>query len=406
MSDQRNPVEIEDVLSSIRRLVSQDGQAPRRTGLFRAAEAHAPAPPATETKPEVPDTLVLTPALRVVAAPSGAQPAAQAPDLQPDEIAPDLLADAVPDTLDGSAGGWPSDAAFSSDAGQDGALSLDVVPQDAPAPAAEGPEVEGAALVFDPGWPMPVPPAPDLAAPDLTDEISRLENTIAELEAAVAASDETFEPEQGDPFALSGQAAGLAAAFDVDEPAAVEPSPYGTDTPDLTDPHAGAPAAGAEIVAPDAPEFVPPEPEPASGSAAEAVEWVDPIDPREAELTASDWADEAAAPDESLAEPTAARRLHLADAQSAAPQLVSPPSSYVQMQDVAEQELLDADDAVDSDLLGSGEDTLIDEESLRALVSEIIREELQGTLGERITRSVRKLVRREIARALAGRDLQ
>ena len=47
---------------------------------------------------------------------------------------------------------------------------------------------------------------------------------------------------------------------------------------------------------------------------------------------------------------------------------------------------------------------LIDEEVLRDLVRDILREELQGTLGERITRNVRKLVRAEIARALAARD--
>ena len=38
--------------------------------------------------------------------------------------------------------------------------------------------------------------------------------------------------------------------------------------------------------------------------------------------------------------------------------------------------------------------------ALRELVAEIVREELQGGLGERITRNVRKLVRAEIQRAL------
>ncbi|MGR3466367.1 MAG: hypothetical protein ACU0CI_00690 [Shimia sp.] len=48
---------------------------------------------------------------------------------------------------------------------------------------------------------------------------------------------------------------------------------------------------------------------------------------------------------------------------------------------------------------------LPDEGSLRDLVAEIVREELQGELGERITRNVRKLVRREIHRAMASKDL-
>ncbi len=51
------------------------------------------------------------------------------------------------------------------------------------------------------------------------------------------------------------------------------------------------------------------------------------------------------------------------------------------------------------------DDQLFDDEALRGLVSALIRDELQGELGERITRNVRKLVRREIQRALAARDL-
>lgn len=50
------------------------------------------------------------------------------------------------------------------------------------------------------------------------------------------------------------------------------------------------------------------------------------------------------------------------------------------------------------------EDTVIDENTLRDLVSEIVRQELQGALGERITRNVRKLVRREIHRAMVGQE--
>ena len=49
-------------------------------------------------------------------------------------------------------------------------------------------------------------------------------------------------------------------------------------------------------------------------------------------------------------------------------------------------------------------DPVLDEAAIRALVSEIVRSELQGSLGERITRNVRKLVRREIMRALSVRD--
>ena len=50
--------------------------------------------------------------------------------------------------------------------------------------------------------------------------------------------------------------------------------------------------------------------------------------------------------------------------------------------------------------------TALDEDALRDLVADIVREELQGALGERITRNVRKLVRREIHRALAAQELE
>ncbi|MGR3540458.1 MAG: hypothetical protein ACU0BS_03405 [Hasllibacter sp.] len=52
----------------------------------------------------------------------------------------------------------------------------------------------------------------------------------------------------------------------------------------------------------------------------------------------------------------------------------------------------------------AGEEAVIDEDTLRAIVADVLREELQGALGERITRNVRKLVRREINQALAARE--
>ncbi|MDB5660585.1 MAG: hypothetical protein JWS10_3200 [Cypionkella sp.] len=45
-----------------------------------------------------------------------------------------------------------------------------------------------------------------------------------------------------------------------------------------------------------------------------------------------------------------------------------------------------------------------DEDVLRELVRDMLREELAGKMGERITRNIRKLVRAEIARALATQD--
>lgn len=44
---------------------------------------------------------------------------------------------------------------------------------------------------------------------------------------------------------------------------------------------------------------------------------------------------------------------------------------------------------------------ILDEEALRAVVNAIVHEELQGELGDRISRNLRKLVRREIGLVLA-----
>ncbi|WP_159980390.1 hypothetical protein [Roseobacter cerasinus] len=51
------------------------------------------------------------------------------------------------------------------------------------------------------------------------------------------------------------------------------------------------------------------------------------------------------------------------------------------------------------------DDQVLDEETLQRMISEILRAELQGEMGERITQNLRKMVRREIQRALSTRDL-
>ncbi|PYE84033.1 hypothetical protein [Pseudoroseicyclus aestuarii] len=48
--------------------------------------------------------------------------------------------------------------------------------------------------------------------------------------------------------------------------------------------------------------------------------------------------------------------------------------------------------------------SLIDEDLMRRIVADVVREELRGALGERITRNVRKLVRREVYRVLSAQD--
>jgi hypothetical protein len=47
---------------------------------------------------------------------------------------------------------------------------------------------------------------------------------------------------------------------------------------------------------------------------------------------------------------------------------------------------------------------ILDEEALRGIVNAIVREELQGELGDRIARNLRKLIRREIGQMLDERN--
>ncbi|MEN8888761.1 MAG: hypothetical protein ABF243_07775 [Celeribacter marinus] len=51
-------------------------------------------------------------------------------------------------------------------------------------------------------------------------------------------------------------------------------------------------------------------------------------------------------------------------------------------------------------------DDILDETMLRALVADVLNDELRGPLGERMTRNIRRLVRREVQRALSMRDIQ
>lgn len=46
---------------------------------------------------------------------------------------------------------------------------------------------------------------------------------------------------------------------------------------------------------------------------------------------------------------------------------------------------------------------ILDEEALRNVVNTIVRDELQGELGDRITRNLRKLIRREIGAMIEDR---
>ena len=63
------------------------------------------------------------------------------------------------------------------------------------------------------------------------------------------------------------------------------------------------------------------------------------------------------------------------------------------------------DDFAQDDALDSVGFESLDQHELRSLIVEIVREELRGQLGQKITRNVRKLVRQEIHHSLNARSM-
>lgn len=114
----------------------------------------------------------------------------------------------------------------------------------------------------------------------------------------------------------------------------------------------------------------------------------------DAELVAEDWMEDAAADAVKVQEDEAVEEDE---------SLAVEDSSEENALDDGEVELEELE-AGATDGLADFEDNILDEDALRDMVTEIVREELSGDLGERITRNVRKLVRREIHRALMTRD--
>lgn len=127
--------------------------------------------------------------------------------------------------------------------------------------------------------------------------------------------------------------------------------------------------------------------------------------PAEPAPEAQEPAADASHPEVADAEPTDAPDVVAAqEADAAAPETQAlPESSFSDLAEAAE----DAEDAgfAEADHGVDADDAFLDEEMLRALIAQMVRDELHGQLGERITQQVRKLVRAEIAKALADRTV-
>lgn len=318
MSEPMSSVEIEDVLSSIRRLVSED--------LRPAARAATAAPPRPAAVPDG-EKLILTPALRVVPGVEDTAPE----DPQDDKTGRAVDANPQPDPADD----WSAPPEFQSVRHESGAESdlqtLDSVAPDAfNSSAAESVSAFGAAM--DDGG--------QANTPDWDIE----EAGFVEVE----------DLPQGDVVGMGRFA--------------LDPAP--TLSADVAD------AMGATV------DAVPP----AYATGQPDADWL-PED-------LSEWdhveGPKAADPPTQSADIGAEANRAWADAAEA--------EVLRRLSEDGEQTVMDADD--------DRSDVIYDEDVLRELVRDIIREELQGALGERITRNVRKLVRAEISRALAVRDFE
>lgn len=321
MSEPMSSGDIEDVLSSIRRLISEDLRPIPRPG--RAAEA---------------EKLILTPALRIVPGPGRAEearpgPVADQPEAPGQENSHKPEAEDIRPAREQQAWAdeWPP---------EDEAAALEATPEPMADPgavedhsdtdgyddeAADKPDSdltdapEGAALQAD----SDPRDDSDAVAPQADSASSHLSDVLSAIGSAVNEKPGEWESETGD-------------------------SGFG-DT-----------------------GWRPPE-------------WVE-----EAELVEDQPASEYAAPaEDDRARNDRAEAEAVAEILRAAEPETTPAS--------------EKDYSADADMFAE-EDGFFDETVLRDLVRDLIREELSGTLGERITRNVRKLVRAEINRALTARD--
>ena len=172
-------------------------------------------------------------------------------------------------------------------------------------------------------------------------DFGRLEATIAELEAAVSASGGAWEGEVPDE------------------------SPRASNVTELYGRVAHATRRDAEAAAPGATQDIPVVEVPANESPGD-----------DAEISLADTAEWTAPPSQTAPETSAAAVFDVPNPMS---EIGSEPAY--------------------------GDEAILDEAGLHALVAQIVREELQGQLGERITAQVRRLVRAEIAKALDDRHI-
>lgn len=352
MSEPVSKAEIEDVLSSIRRLVSENTGAVRRDAAnLQAAEklVLTPAFRVDEDESATPDEEEADQAVGAVVVdaetPSPEAAVAQVVEAQAEPVETATEPEASAEPLPGE-----SDIGDVQPVGEQPVETSEFDEAEGQAEMPDQPEAE-AAPADD-----PAEGATEVSAPR---PVSPLEQRIAELEAVVAQSAAEFEPDgseveaRPDEFMFYRHSAAVTEPVPDSEPEIAQPSePTVDEAEPVLEPERAAPvseeAAAARL-------DVATEGEPT----AEADAWEDvaasPAAAPEAAESAGDWEDEA--PEQNT----------------------------------------------ESD---SDTDAVIDEDALRELVARMVREELQGSVGERITHNVRRMVRREISRALSLQEFE
>ncbi|HEY0212924.1 MAG TPA: hypothetical protein VGC40_04980 [Paenirhodobacter sp.] len=350
-----NGREIEDVLASIRRLVSQDSGHAQRA------------------------SVVLTPAPTVVPVPSIPLPTASSPTVvEETQIKPEAEA--------------PEDNAF-----------LLLTPAQ---------RIEEAPQAVVPTAPVSVPLSVIVSKPqaddntDLVDELRRLESSIAEMEASVSSANAELRVAAA-PMALERVVANVVSIAPVEIAVFKAPeieSPVHDEISDETMVEAITTGTAPEIET--AIETAPSDQD-------DAVTSILAILPGDTAVDTEIPDDEAQSLPE-LETMTAADAPVEAEVKTAltddivVESLVGMPrfaihrgGSNADMRAPFEDIDEDAEDTQ------AQPDTLpLDQEALRLLVAKLIREELQGVLGQKITQNVRKLVRREIQRSLIGTEFE
>lgn len=387
MSDPVTQVEIEDVLTSIRRLVSENGRPETRV----SESVVTPAPQTEEDEsPDAADRLVLTPALRV--------PEVDEAEQDSQNEAPEELA-ATSDVL-GFFKHQPTTESADENDGADREAMADQETDSVFVLDANGPEETAAEAPLE-----ETPSAVEWAAEEFDEDEGIALSEAQELDSRIVQWGRIGQSEEDLPY----------------EPDEAGDSDYaGTDVQPLNWDEAeaaGMSASGGEdAVTPE--DFAD---QVAEGSAQE--DWAaDSQDVQESELASLQDtpelhkdAHESEDPDPvefvvDEAEPDDGETAHSQSADT---------NSYeafeASVDEVAARLEADAHDFVTETAEAAlapelqefdpGEDAFLDEAMLRDLVGDIVRQELQGALGERITRNVRKLVRREIHRALAAHEL-